>query len=134
MIVFSLFEAKSLHRKSCDTLCTENKEKKSLNFAHRTLHFVTSKPNTISEFQGKKMSWKPKKRSLQKPTVVVFSFQVRQRELFFSFWGKQKRKIKSRNLLMFFLFKQNRWKCFCFLKQEQTNWSAVLEKYRKSSS
>jgi hypothetical protein len=37
------------------------------------------------------MSWKPKKESLQKPTVVVFSFQVRQKgTLFFHFGEKEK--------------------------------------------
>jgi hypothetical protein len=68
----------------------KTKEKKGLNFAHRILHFVTSKPNTTSEFQGKKMSWKPKKGSLQKPTVVVFSFQVRQKGTLFFHLGKKK--------------------------------------------
>ena len=92
MTLFSLFEAKSSHRKSYDTFFTENKRKKGLNFAHRILHFVTSKPNTTSEFQGKKMSWKPKKGSLQKPTVVVFSFQVRQKGTLFFHLGKTKKK------------------------------------------
>jgi len=92
IILFSLFEAKSPHRKSYDTFFTENKRKKGLNFAHRILHFVTSKPNTTSEFQGKKMSWKPKKGSLQKPTVVVFSFQVRQKGTLFFHLGKTKKK------------------------------------------
>jgi hypothetical protein len=90
IIVFSLFEAKSSHRKSYDTLFTENKETKSLNFAHRILHFVTSKPNTTSEFQGKKMSWKPKKGSLKNQQLLFFRFKSDKRELFFSIWGKRK--------------------------------------------
>jgi len=49
-----------------------------------------TRQNQTPEFQGNKMSWKPKKGSLQKPTVVVFSFQVRQKGTLFFHLGKKK--------------------------------------------
>ena len=96
IILFSLFEAKSPHRKSYDTFFTENKRKKGLNFAHRILHFVTSKPNTTSEFQGKKMSWKPKKGSLQKPNSCCFFVSSQTKgNSFFPFGENKKEKLSK---------------------------------------
>ena len=58
-------------KKSIDTSYRKQRKKKSLNFAG--CHILSRHNKVMSEFQTNKMSWKPKKGSLQKPTVVVFS-------------------------------------------------------------